>query len=191
MKAIFVSGLVLLLFLMGCQPEAEMTAVPTQAIAEVEQEAEPTAMAATAVAATATPILPTATAPPTETPVSPTETPAPTPTDEPLPEVSVETLTGIWTHFDAQDQGNNWLIFAADGSYEAKHGPSPETGILVLEGVYRVEAGVVTFTDVDECPTGEPYDARFVTQTRIAFDLKEQCGALQLLPDQRGWMRDE
>jgi sugar lactone lactonase YvrE len=120
-----------------------------------------------------------------------TEVPS-TPTDEPLPEVSVESLTGLWTQSEGVGEGNNWLLFNADGSYEARHGPSFETGVPVLEGTYRVESGVITLLDVDECPEGgEQYDVAFITPERIRFDLKMLCAPPGLLPETPVWMRFE
>jgi hypothetical protein len=194
-KKILVPAILLLLVLVGCQPGTEMTAAPTQTnvVEAVVETTEAGEVSATALP-TETPIPATETpAPATETLTPPTETPAPTATYEPLPEVSLETLTGIWTHFDAQAGGNNWLILNADGSYQGKHGPTVETGVLVLEGNYRVDNNVITFTDNEDCSAGEAYDVRFVTADRIAFDLKQLCEGAQdqLLPEQRGWQRDE
>jgi steroid delta-isomerase-like uncharacterized protein len=104
----------------------------------------------------------------------------PTPTT--LPEVTATTVVGIWANLNDQE-GNSYLILSADGTYQGKHGPSPEEGILVTEGTFTVAAGVVTFTDATFCPAGESYESHFLTGGRIRFDVIEVCGEDKLLPE--------
>jgi hypothetical protein len=129
---------------------------------------------------------------PTELPAEATGTAAlaePTPTPEPLPELSLETLVGTWNQFDDQAGGENWFLFHEDGTYQGKHGPSPETGVLVTEGTFTLEGNVVTFFDATHCPDGESHESRYITVERIRFDLIGSTCSEPLLPEKPIWKK--
>lgn len=106
----------------------------------------------------------------------------PEPTAVPLPEVTATTIVGIWANLNDRE-GNSYLILNVDGTYQGKHGPSPESGTLVTEGTYSVADGVITFIDMTYCPAGEAYNVRFITADRLRFDVREICGQDKLLPE--------
>jgi hypothetical protein len=153
---------------------------------------EPTVGAATAGAAeaSAVPSEPVATPQPTEEPTlestaeSPTASPEPTaeptakPTKEPPPEVSPETFVGLFTQYDFEAGGNNWLLFNEDGTFVGRHGPTFETGVAVTEGTYTLEGNVLTLIMPEECPDGEVYELRFSTTEQLHFEVVEtSCNA--------------
>lgn len=153
-----------------------------------------------AVPATAMPTVPPAptatTAPPTNTvapTTAPTNTPAPTntvaaantptapaasPTRMPTLVVSRELLLGTWWQFDSQAQGNNHIIFKEDGTFKGRHGPSPQTGILVADGTFTLEQDELTITDKTDCPDGDTYRIKFTTKDHLFFKfLSSTCGS--------------
>jgi hypothetical protein len=154
----------LLVFLVGCQATTQQTvkAPDTQA-----PTIEPTTAMVTAP--------PTDTSiPPTSTPESPTPTvELPTPTKKPLPQVSLDTLLGIWTQYDNEAGGYNWLIYNDDGTYRARHGPSHETGLVVADGSFVLEGDLLTLIEPNECPGGETYKLRYINQTEMRYELVE------------------
>jgi hypothetical protein len=161
-------------FLVGCAAPAGPAPAETQPAADTQ--APPPAPTDTSPPPTAAP---TPTAEPTGALVEPT--PTVKPTNEPLPEISLETLLGLWTQYDDDAGGYNWLAFFEDGTYQAKHGPSFETGIgiLVSEGAYLLEEDVLTIMDADECPEGETYQLSYRTSKIIRFDpLSTTCDFL-------------
>ncbi len=146
-----------------------------------------TAVEVTALEATTPPIEPAASVPPPTveptlepTAEPPTATPEPTakPTKEPPPEISLATIAGMFTQFDVQAGGNNWLLFNEDGTFVARHGPAFDTGVAVTEGTYVLEGNVLTLVMPEECPDGERYELRFATRSQLHFDVVDtSCNA--------------
>lgn len=135
---------------------AAPTVEPTEA--PVEPTAEPTVEPAA---------VPTATAEPSPTP---TAEPTVEPTKEPPPEVSLATLVGLFTQYDDQAGGNNWLLFNEDGTFVGRHGPSFDTGVAVAEGAFTLEGNVLTLVIPESCPDGERYELRFATTTQLHWE---------------------
>lgn len=162
---LLVAGL-LLLVLAACGGGANAPAEP--AVADVAAEA-----AAPTSQPTEVPVEPSTepTAEPTAEP-SPTPTAEPTakPTKEPPPEVSLATLVGLFTQYDDQAGGNNWLLFNEDGTFVGRHGPSFDTGVAVAEGTFTLEGNVLMLVIPESCPDGERYELRFATATQLHWE---------------------
>jgi predicted ester cyclase len=106
------------------------------------------------------------------------------PTQEPLPTVSLETLLGLWTQSDPDSGGSNWLRFLEDGTWEAKHGPSFEEGVLVASGTFTLDGDKLNFIyvetpqDLPNCAQGETFQLAFSSTTRIRYEVLEGCDLL-------------
>lgn len=129
---------------------------------------------------------------PTAEPSMATSEPTPKPTKAPLPVISPDTVIGMFNQFDQQANGNNWLLFNADGTFTGRHGPSFDDGILVTEGTYRLEGDVLTLIDPEQCPAGESYRLEYRNQTQVHFELVGETACDYLAADfdrQPNWKR--
>ncbi len=180
MKRVMRIGFVGLLFILAaCGGGAP--AEPTVAPAPTEVATPTTEPAAGPTSTTGAMVEPTDTPEPTVIPEpSPTPAAEPTakPTKEPPPEVSLETITGLFMQYDDQAGGNNWLLFNEDGAVVGRHGPTFETGTEVFQGTFALDGNVLTLILPEECPDGERYELRFATANQLHFDvLDTTCDA--------------
>lgn len=94
---------------------------------------------------TAVPPSPTVTTPP----ASPTVSPTPLPTSD----FASQDFYGIWSIWDAQTTGYNYLEFFPSGAFIFSHGP--ERGQIIHFGNFRLDGNILTFEDWFYCDPDE------------------------------------